>query len=538
LKNLVRTFIILFIIFFLPGFLVTNYIQSDNSSKNSNEEHKKNELVLAIGGEPDGGFDPTTGWGRYGSPLFQSTLLKRDHEFNVINDLANGYSLSKNGEVWTVKLRENVQFSDGKPLTAKDVVFTFNTAKQSGSVVDLSNLEKVEEIAPYTVQFTLHKPQSTFIQNLITTGIIPMHAYGEDYQENPIGSGPYKLVQWNKGQQLIVEKNPYYYGSQSRFNRLTFVFLSPDAAFAAAKAGQVDIVSIPPTLARQKVEGMKVRSLKSIDNRGVMFPFIKEEWTKDQNIKVGNDVTADLAIRHAINIAIDRQALVNGVLDGYGSKAFSVSDGLPWWNLETVIEDGNHEQAIQLLKKAGWSKGDDGYLARNGLKASFTLLYPADDQIRQSLSIAFAEMLKPIGIEVKVEGKSWDEIQRRMHSTPVMMGWGSHDPLELYNLYSSKTTGAGWFNSNYYSNPTVDQYLEKALRATNLAEANEYWKKAQWDGNTGFSTRGDAPWAWLVNLDHVYLVREELEIGKQKIQPHGGHGWPIMDSIAQWKWIE
>ena len=97
---------------------------------------------MAFGSEPEAGFDPTTGWGRYGSPLFQSTLLKRDNKLNIANDLATSYEVNEDGKVWTVNLRDDVKFSDGQPLTAEDVVFTFETASNNGSVVDLTVIGK------------------------------------------------------------------------------------------------------------------------------------------------------------------------------------------------------------------------------------------------------------------------------------------------------------------------------------------------------------------------------------------------------------
>src|SRR5699024_165819 len=112
-----------------------------------------------------------TGWGRYGSPLFQSTLLKRDDELKIVNDLATGYEVSEDEITWTVSLREDVKFSDGEPLTAEDVVFTFEQAANSGSVVDLNSLEKVEAEDAYTVIFTLTEPQSTFVNNFVTPGV-------------------------------------------------------------------------------------------------------------------------------------------------------------------------------------------------------------------------------------------------------------------------------------------------------------------------------------------------------------------------------
>ncbi|WP_373892944.1 ABC transporter substrate-binding protein [Virgibacillus natechei] len=507
---------------------------SGNSDGNTNPE-SKDELVLAVDGEPEDGFDPTTGWGRYGSPLFQSTLLKYDQDFNIEHDLAENYEVSDDGLTWTVEIRQDSKFSDGEPLTAQDIVFTYETAKNSGSVIDLSNLESVEATDKYTVQFTLKEPQSTFIYQLITTGIVPEHAYGENYNENPIGSGPFQLEQWDKGQQIIVTANPYYYGEKPYFKKLTFLFLSEDAAFAAAKAGEVDIASIPPAFAKEEIEGMKLVELESVDNRGIMFPFVPEGQETEEGYPIGNDVTADKTIRKAINIAIDRQVLVDGVLQGFGTPAYSVADKLPWWNPDTVFEDGRMEEAKQMLEEAGWELNDNGVREKDGLKAEFTLLYPAGDQIRQSLSIAFADMIEPLGIDVSTEGKSWNELDRLMYSHPVMMGWRSYNPLEMYNLYSSETRGIGYYNVNYYSNPVVDEYMNKALKSTSQEEANNYWKKAQWNGETGFSAKADAPWAWLVNLDHLYFVHEDLVIGEQKIQPHG-HGWPITDFIQQWHW--
>ncbi|KKE79493.1 ABC transporter substrate-binding protein [Oceanobacillus caeni] len=526
------SFIVLF-------FAMISLVACSNTETEKSEDANKqsDELILAVGSEPEEGFDPTTGWGRYGSPLFQSTLLRYDKIFEIQNDLAESYQVSDDGLTWTVEIRQDVQFSDGEQLNADDVVFTFQQTKGSGSVVDLSNVKGIEAVDDYTVRFHLEKPDSTFIDLLVTTGIVPEHAYDENYREHPIGSGPYQLVQWDKGQQIIVERNPHYYGKEPYFKKLTFLFLSEDAGYAAAKAGEVDVVSIPSSFANEKVPGMKLIQLESVDNRGVMFPFVPSGDMTEDGFPIGNDVTADISIRKAINVGVDRKALVDGVLDGYGTPAYSVADRLPWWNPDSVIEDHDIEQAKEILDEGGWKETDEGVRVKDGKEAAFTLFYPADDQNRQSLSMAFAEMMKPLGISVTTEGKSWNELEQLMYSEPIMMGWGSHDPLEMYNLYSSKTRGIGYYNTNYYSNEVVDQYMEQALRATSTEEANEYWKKAQWDGKEGFSAKGDAPWAWLVNLQHLYLIDENLEIGEQKIQPHG-HGWPITDFIEDWHWKE
>lgn len=499
-------------------------------------ESVKKEIILAIGGEPDTGFDPTTGWGRYGSPLFQSTLLKRDKDLNVVNDLATGYEVSQDGTIWTVKLRKDVKFSDGKFLTAADVQYTYQTASASGSSIDLSNVKSVEVSDDTTVKFTLKEPQSTFTQMLVSTGIVPKHAHNKDYALKPIGSGPFKLVQWDKGQQLIVEANPDYYGNKPFFQKITFLFLGEDAAFAAAKAGTIDMAAIPAAFSKQAVYGMELIAAKTVDNRGIMFPFVKSGGKTKDGYPIGNDVTADTSIRKAINLALDRKALVQGVLEGHGTPAYTLNDGLPWFNQEAVFADADMNAAKKLLAENGWKDTDnDGIVEKGSLKAGINLLYPSSDVTRQSLAIAAADMLKPLGIQVKAEGKSWDDIVKQMHANPVLLGWGSHDPLEMYNVYSNKFGGIEYYNPGFYNNPKVEDYMTQALRATNEKEAWAFWKKAQWDGETGLSAKGDAPWAWLVNLDHLYLVKSGLNIGNQKIHPHG-HGWPVTDNIEEWQW--
>lgn len=501
------------------------------------ESTRKEELVLAIGSEPEEGFDPITGWGRYGSPLFQSTVLTYDETFQLVGDLAIDYDLSEGGLEWEVALRQDVQFSDGEKLQANDVVFTFTEAKNSDSVVDLSNLENVSALDDHTVVFTLKQPDSTFTTHLTSIGIVPQHAYDEKYHEKPIGSGPYQLVEWHRGQQLIVEKNPYYYGNESFFKRLTFLFTEVDAGYAAAQAGQVDVAVVQPRLANKEIDGMKLVKLESVDNRGIVFPYLPSGQVNDNGDSIGNDVTSDSVIRKAINIAVNRKELVNHVLEGYGTPAYSVADQLPWWNPDTAFEDGDVNEAAKMLDEAGWQVNAKGVREKDGIPAAFTLLYATGDEQRQSLAMAFASMMEPLGIEVETSGKSWNDLERLMHAHPVLFGWGSHTPLEMYHLYSTSTGGKGFYNPNYYSNEIVDGYMEKAIYASSPEEANTYWKKAQWDGETGFSVEGDAPWAWLVNVEHLYVVREDLDIGRQKIQPHG-HGWPMTDFIQNWRFIE
>ncbi|MBC5997393.1 ABC transporter substrate-binding protein [Romboutsia ilealis] len=510
--------------------------KSSSGSQVKDERKANNELVVAVASEPEAGFDATTGGHGSMTRVFFSSLFKRDKELGMENDLATEYKVSDDKLTWTVKIREDVKFTDGEPLTSEDVVYTYETAKESGSEIDLTMLENITAVDKYTIDFKLKEPQSTFMEKLAYLGIVPKHAHGSDFSDNPIGSGPFKFVQWDKGQQVIAEKNKDYYGDEAEVDKLTMVFLDTDAAYAAVKSGDVDMASITGDLAGEKVEGTKIVNLDTIETFGVEFPMQKSgEKDKDGN-PIGNDVTSDESIRKALNIAVDRESIVEGVLDGYGTVSTTGLEKMPWLNEETIIkEDGKVDEAKEILKDGGWEDtNSDGTIDKDGVEAEFKLLY-TDGKYRQEIGLAFVEVAKELGIKVNLEMKTWDNIVDEIHSEAVLFGFGSGDPSELYNLYSSKAAGGGipWDNAGYYKNKTVDSYIDKAFASENEEEALEFWKKAQWDGTTGFSNKGDATYAWLVNVNHVYIMSEDLDIGTPVVQPHGGR---IFDNVTEWSW--
>ncbi|TYC61809.1 ABC transporter substrate-binding protein [Rhodobacterales bacterium] len=495
----------------------------------------KSELVLAIGGEPDQGYDPLLDWGRYGHPLFQSTLLTRDAQMNVKPDLATQVALSDDRLTWTIALRSDAKFSDGTPVTAEDVAFTFNKAKTAGGALDLWVLKQARAIDDTTVEITLSEPWITFSEFLFTLGIVPSKSYGPDYSRHPVGSGPYEMVSWTEGEQLIVKQNPHYYGKQSPFERITFLFTGDDTSLAATHAGQVDVVSVPAPSADAPPAGFKQVVVDSVDNRGMSFPMLPDDGkTTSDGYPIGNDVTSDLAIRQAINLGVDREQIVEVALFGHGTPAYGPADGLPWSNPKAAIAH-DPDAARALLDAAGWAAGSDGIRQKDDVRASFSLIYPASDSTRQAIVVTVAEQLKALGIEAIPQGKSWDVIEREMQASPVLFGWGSHNPLEVYSLYQSSWAGQALYNPGYFSDPDVDAHFAAAQAAESLEASYPHWQAAEWDGESGFSAKGKAGWAWLVNLDHIYYVNECIDLGATQIEPHG-HGWPITSMIQNWKW--
>lgn len=502
-----------------------------------NETAETNDsVVIAIGSEPET-LDPTQGWGHGNAPIVQSTLVRYKSDLTFENDLATDYKLSDDGLTWTFNIRDDVKFTDGEKLTASDVAFTLETAKAAQGAVDLTYMESAVAQDDTTVVITLSKPTSIFLNTLASVGIVPEHAYGEDYGTKPIGSGPYKFVEWKAQEQIIFTANEDYYDGVPAIKDVTVVFMSEDAALAAVQAGQVDVAYSTATLGTTEVEGYHVEAITSADNRGFTLPVLPNEGkTTESGAPIGNDVTCNLEIRQAIAYAIDREQVADAVLNGFGRPAYSENDGMPWNNPEVVIET-DVEYAKKLLADAGWKDTDgDGIVEKNGLKAEFNCVYPSGDSVRQAVGMAAAEQLLEIGIKVNIEGMGWDEIMNVMFSEAVLMGWGSAIPNETYYLYRSE--GAlldDFYNPEGYMSDVTDGYLNAAMEALTVEEANENWKKVQWDGTTGTAMKGECPWVWIVNLDHVTYVRDGLSIGDQPIHGHG-HGLPLIQNLQDWAW--
>ena len=128
----------------------------------------------------------------------------------------------------------------------------------------------------------------------------------------------------------------------------------------------------------------------------------------------------------------------------------------------------------------------------------------------------------------------WDTAYDRARSEPLMWGWGAHTPMELYNIYHTiGDTGSAEYSP--YASAAVDAYMDEALACGDLEESYTLWQKAQWDGVTGVTGEGDCPWVWLVNVNHLYWVRDGLQVAAQKIHPHG-HGWSIANNVDAWSW--
>ena len=515
----------------------------------SSTHRADDELVVAAyshGGKPEAGFDPILGWNYLAEPLIQSTLLKMTPNMTYTNDLASSWEANDNFTEYTVKIKDGIKFTDNTTLDAEDVAFTYNTAATTGaSELDFTSLENATVTENNTVVFKLNRPDSTFVDKFAYLGIVPSDSYNnETYGSNPVGSGPYKFVQWDKGQQVILEKNPDYYGKQPEFNKLTILFEMNDAAFNSAKNHEVDVAAVPLAYANETIEGYNMSLLDTIDVRGLSLPVVNNTGnTTEEGNPIGNNVTADKAIREALNYGINRTAISQGALNGFGYPNFDgIAHQLPWANDEVNnISDGDVERAKQILKDGGWEDTNgDGIVEKNGTKASIQVFYSSDATERQAIAVTIAEQAKEFGIEVNATGSNWDEMGSHVNSDPIVWGWGSTDPSTMYNQYYSELIGQGYSNPASINNSAVDAHIDNAMSMDRESSYSE-WSAVSWDGSNGISPLGDAAWLWVGEIKYGYFVDQSLDISEETalLQPHGGdifsniYDWHRVSSIEQ-----
>jgi peptide/nickel transport system substrate-binding protein len=506
------------------------------------EQRAGDQVIIGFSSIP-AHFDPLQGFKNGGQLLF-STLVEADAEMNIIPDLASEYAISEDALTYTFKIRKDARFTDGQPVKASDVVFTFTRLKQSAGGIDLSVMSECALAGEDTVVFTLSEPRSVFMLALAEAGIVPEHAYagggGARFGLEPVGSGPFKLVQFDAGQQFILEANADYYRTPPALKRAVFLNMNDeDTRFIAARSGRVDIALASAALASTaSIPGYRLLRERSLDNMGIAMPMQADEGGRTPDgFPIGNNVTADTALRKALAYGIDRNQLCEDALSGFASPAYAENDGMPWWNPESVIET-DAAYAVSVLEEAGWRDSDgDGIREKNGMRAEFTLLYFAGDSTRQAVALAAANQARSkLGIEIKVEGVAESDLLPRMFSTPLILAWGSSNPMTSYMLFHSSNAGRNdWYNPENFRSAIVDGYLDQALRASSLEASIPFWQKAQWDGATGTSLRGEAPYIFLINKDHLYWVREGLDTGRQKIHAHGD-AWPLVANLKEWRW--
>lgn len=492
----------------------------------SNNHQNQSTLIVARASEPEW-LNPVAGHQHADSDIaiFRG-LFKRDHNNQIIGDMAHDWKIDHDGKTYTISLRPNIRWHNGAPFTAEDVRFTLETIlnpkNHSGKRKDLLYIESIEVINPLTVRINLTKPLASLLSKL-TLGLIPKHVLsGKDFNTDvfnnahPIGTGPFKLKEYRRGEYLILEANEDFYNGAPKLQQVIYKFLpDPNVRLLQLKKGEIDVAQLTPKqLAAIKPEdGIRIEVVDTADYLVMMFNFREKLFQ-------------DIRIRRAIQCATDRNALVRGALMGYGYPAY----GPLQFNTvsKPVLEeacDNKLDRSRSMLADAGWKPGQDGLLQKNGQKMSFPIFVMANDPVRQDLAVLLSQQLRKVGIDAHVQVRDYSTFKIKQVPAFILGGGQPGEPDEdLYPYFLSSNAKHG---SNYsgYNNPVVDKLLEQGRATLNAQEQQTIYQKLQTE------LIENPPYNYLVYLKHVYGVRNRASGFTHKVF---GHGTSPLWNIEQW----
>ena len=396
-------------------------------------------------------------------------------------DLAKSWQVSRDGLTWTFQLRDDVKWHDGKPFTGEDVKWTFEAkATAKGAWRGPRPLKSVEVVEPHLVRFHLAQPFAPLAVLLgFTQYIGPKHILeGKELTEftdfnkkNPIGTGPFKIKEFVTGQHVTLVANPDYFLGRPSLD--TFVFkVIPDVNVQVAqlKTGEMDFALIEP----QNIAAVKGAANLKLD----IVDYVNHYYIAFQQ---KNPLFTDPRVRLAMIHAIDRQAIVDKVLLGYGTVATgTIPPALAWaynTNLKPLPYDP--QKALALLAEAGWKPGAGGALMKDGKPLKFTLSVDKGNPAREQTATIAQQFYKKLGMDVTLETMEWGAFASKRwlarEYEAIHMWWITPPDPDQMDFYGT----GGPSNHAHFSNPEMDKVLLEAQKTTDRERRRQLYYRFQ-----------------------------------------------------------
>lgn len=400
--------------------------------------------------------------------LIYDSLLDFDENLNLTPNLAESWERLDDYNV-VFHLKKGVKFHNGEEMTAEDVQFTLERAASSPQTLYLFKpITKVTVLDKYTVQVTTETPFGALLNNLASVqgGIVSKKAvmeYGEDYVNHPVGTGQYKFKEWSPGNKIVFERFDDNFKGVTNFKEVTFVTI-PEVSnrMIALETGEADVAFDIGIMDKESIEKSKDLELVEVESPSLLYLGFDQTNPLYQNKK----------LREAIAYAIDNQTFVDVVFRGSAVAATSpLPKAAPAFNTQVKTYEQNVEKAKNLLKEAGYP---------NGLNIE---LWCMDDGPRVDMCVIIQDQLKKIGInaEIKIfEFGSYVSKTALPNKELYFLSWNSSGDgdVALYPLFHSSQQGAPG-NRSYYSNPKIDELLDKARVSVDEAERTKLYKEVQ-----------------------------------------------------------
>jgi peptide/nickel transport system substrate-binding protein len=409
-----------------------------------------------------------------GPPTFEPALARR-------------WTVSPDGLTIDFELDPAARWSDGRPITARDVAFSHEAAVSPevgwvGRDVK-GSIESVAALDDHRVRYRFRRAGPYNLMDAVEGNIMPAHHYGTvpfadwpktGYTTAPVVSGPYRLASYLPSEAIVLERNPAWSGTAAGVPRVVFRIL-PDVAslLVELESGGIDLMENVPAAQAQRLRANPRLALSTVDD--LSYTFIC--WNHR------SPLFADPRVRRALTLAIDRQAIIDGVLLGNGRVLASPILSI-FWAHDPAVRPWPHDpaRARELLKEAGWADTDgDGMLDKDGRPFRFVLESNQGSQLRNDVAVMAQDQLRKVGIDAQPRIVEWRAYLQKHDAHDFDAFVGGHreatrvDPTSL--LHSSGI--AGGYNHAGWSNRRMDQLIEQARAETDTIRARRLWSSVQ-----------------------------------------------------------
>jgi peptide/nickel transport system substrate-binding protein len=444
--------------------------------------------------------------------IFEHLVRYREDSTEIEPALAVRWDVSEDGRTWTFHLRPNVSFHDGTPLDADAVVFSFERQRDPEHPyhhpdftywdTTFRNIQSVTRVDALTVRINIDRAYAPFLANLAMYPVsivspAAVKLWGKDFDRHPVGTGPFRFVEWSAGERVRLEANPEYWDGAPEIKNLIYtVIRDPRQRLVALEGEAIDVavnlmpqdlqfVALHPGLTLHRVAGNNVAYLAMNTTRPAF---------------------ADARVRRAVNFAVNKTAIVKLVYQGLAREATSPVPPSLWGHVDEPLYRYDREQALRLLAEAGWKQPE----VRPRLYTMDTSrsYMPSPDLVARIIQLN----LHDVGIDVDVVKGDMDAHLRATQSSLhdlCLLGWTADngDPDNfLYLLFSSQNAVKGSArNVAFYQNPQLQGQLVWAQESSDRAEREERYRMAQ------DIIAHDAPWVPLAHAEVVVAARTSLE---------------------------